>query len=421
MVSAGTDTFDRSVHCILNNSFFIHYAARSSGHRCIFMKQVYFDNAATTRVRPEVAELMNKVMLEDYGNPSSRHILGVNAEKYIKTASEQIASSLKVKPQEIVFNSGGTEGNNNVLIGTALRRKGLGKHIISTNIEHSAVYNPLLFLEKLGYEISFVGVDNKGHIDIDRLKEMIRPDTILVSTMWVNNEMGAVEDIPAVAQLVKEINPRCYMHSDAIQAYGKLTLRPKEAGVDMLTVSGHKIHGPKGTGFMYINEKINIDPIIMGGGQQKDRRSGTENVPGIAGLGLAADMYRREHADIEKKMYAVKDRLIERLEAMDGVTLNSEKGALSAPHVVSASFEGVRAEVLLHALEEKGIYVSSGSACSSNHPAISGTLKAIGVKKELLDSTLRFSFGIYNEPEEADYAADCIEELLPTLRRFRRY
>ena len=420
MVSAGANTFDRGI-IFLKNSFFIHYAARSSGHRCIFMKQVYFDNAATTRVRPEVAELMNKVMLEDYGNPSSRHILGVNAEKYIKTASEQIASSLKVKPQEIVFNSGGTEGNNNVLIGTALRRKGLGKHIISTNIEHSAVYNPLLFLEKLGYEISFVGVDNKGHIDIDRLKEMIRPDTILVSTMWVNNEMGAVEDIPAVAQLVKEINPRCYMHSDAIQAYGKLTLRPKEAGVDMLTVSGHKIHGPKGTGFMYINEKINIDPIIMGGGQQKDRRSGTENVPGIAGLGLAADMYRREHADIEKKMYAVKDRLIERLEAMDGVILNSEKGALSAPHVVSASFEGVRAEVLLHALEEKGIYVSSGSACSSNHPAISGTLKAIGVKKELLDSTLRFSFGIYNEPEEADYAADCIEELLPTLRRFRRY
>ncbi len=385
------------------------------------MKQVYFDNAATTRVRPEVAELMNKVMLEDYGNPSSRHIMGVNAEKYIKTASEQIASSLKVKPQEIVFNSGGTEGNNNVLIGTALRRKGLGKHIISTNIEHSAVYNPLLFLEKLGYEISFVGVDYRGHIDIDRLKELMRPDTILVSTMWVNNEMGAIEDIPAVARIVKEINPRCYVHSDAIQAYGKLTLRPKEAGVDMLTVSGHKIHGPKGTGFMYINEKVNIDPIIMGGGQQKDRRSGTENVPGIAGLGLAADMYRHEHAAIEERMYAVKDRLIERLEAMDGVTLNSEKGRLSAPHVVSASFEGVRAEVLLHALEEKGVYVSSGSACSSNHPAISGTLKAIGVRQELLDSTLRFSFGIYNEIDEANYAADCIEELLPVLRRFRRY
>ena len=385
------------------------------------MKQVYFDNAATTRVRPEVAELMNKVMLEDYGNPSSRHIMGVNAEKYIKTASEQIATSLKVKPQEIVFNSGGTEGNNNVLIGTALRRKGLGKHIISTNIEHSAVYNPLLFLEKLGYEISFVGVDSRGHIDIDRLKELMRPDTILVSTMWVNNEMGAIEDIPAVARIVKEINPRCYVHSDAIQAYGKLTLRPKEAGVDMLTVSGHKIHGPKGTGFMYINEKVNIDPIIMGGGQQKDRRSGTENVPGIAGLGLAADMYRHEHAAIEERMYAVKDRLIERLEAMDGVTLNSERSRLSAPHVVSASFEGVRAEVLLHALEEKGVYVSSGSACSSNHPAISGTLKAIGVRQELLDSTLRFSFGIYNEIDEANYAADCIEELLPVLRRFRRY
>ena len=385
------------------------------------MEQVYFDNAATTRVRPEVAELMNRVMLCDYGNPSSRHILGVNAENYIHKAAEQIAASLKVKPQEIVFNSGGTEGNNNAIIGTALRRKGLGRHIISTCIEHSAVYEPLIFLEKQGYEISFISVDGKGHIDLDKLRSAMRPDTILVSCMWVNNEIGAIEDIPAAAGLVHECNPRTYFHTDAIQAYGKLALKPKEVGVDMLTVSGHKIHGPKGTGFMYIGERINIDPIIMGGGQQRDRRSGTENVPGIAGLGLAADMYRREHADITKKMLSVKERLIDRLLKTDGVTVNSERGELSAPHIVSASFEGVRAEVLLHALEEKGIYVSSGSACSSNHPAISGTLKAIGVKKELLDSTLRFSFGIYNEPSEADYTADCIEKLLPRLRRFQRY
>lgn len=385
------------------------------------MRQVYFDNAATTRVRPEVAELMTKVMTKDYGNPSSRHIYGVNAEKYIKTAAEQIAATLKVKPQEIVFNSGGTEGNNNVLIGTALQRKGLGKHIISTNIEHAAVYNPLIFLESMGYDVTFIGVDSKGHIDMDALSAAIRPDTILVSTMWVNNEMGAIEDIPAIAKLVKEKNPRTYFHTDAIQAYGKLTLRPKEAGIDMLTVSGHKLHGPKGTGFIYINEKVHISPIIMGGGQQKDRRSGTENVPGIAGLGLAAELYKREHNSISERMLAVKDRLIDRLSKMDEVTINSEKGTLSAPHIVSASFEGTRAEVLLHALEEKGVYVSSGSACSSNHPAISGTLKAIGVKKELLDSTLRFSFGIYNEPDEADYVADCIEELLPVLRRFRRY
>ncbi len=385
------------------------------------MKEIYFDNAATTRVRPEVIRLMDEVMGENYGNPSSRHILGVRAENYVKEAAQQIAATLKVKPQEIVFNSGGTEGNNMALIGTALARKGYGRHIISTGIEHAAVYKPLELLESLGYEISIVGTDEKGHIDLDALRAMIRPDTILVSTMWVNNEIGAIEDIASIGKLIKETNPRTYFHTDAIQAYGKLNLRPKDVNVDMLTVSAHKIHGPKGAGFIYINEKAHVEPTILGGGQQKDRRSGTENVPGIAGTGLAAELYKKEHAAIEANMLEIKDRLIGHLLSMDGVTVNSEKGNLSAPHIVSASFEGVRAEVLLHALEEKGIYVSSGSACSSNHPAISGTLRAIGVKKELLDSTLRFSFGIYNLPEEADETAAALRELLPVLRRFRRY
>ncbi len=385
------------------------------------MREVYFDNAATTRVRPEVAELMNKVMLEDYGNPSSRHIYGVRAEQYLKTAAEQIAACLKVQPKEIVFNSGGTEGNNTAIIGTALARKAYGKHIISTNIEHAAVYKPLEFLESQGYEITIIGVDGEGHIDKEALQNAIRPDTILVSSMWVNNEIGAIEDISGIGKLIKEKNPKTYFHTDAIQAFGKLTLRPKEAGVDMLTVSSHKIHGPKGVGFMYIREGVRITPLIWGGGQQKDRRSGTQDVPGIAGMGLAAELYRKEHASIESRMLEVKDRLIDRLEAMEGVCVHSRKGNDSAPHVVSASFSGVRAEVLLHALEEKGVYVSSGSACSSNHPAISGTLKAIGLGQAELESTLRFSFGIYNVPEEADYAADCVEELLPVLRKFRRY
>ena len=245
------------------------------------MKEVYFDNAATTRVRPEVVELMNKVMLEDYGNPSSRHVMGMHAERYLTTAAEQIAACLKVKPQEIVFNSGGTEGNNTALIGTALARKAYGKHIISTNIEHSAVYKPLEFLESQGYEVTIIGVDGRGHIDQEALKSAIRPDTILVSTMWVNNEMGAIEDIAGIGAMIKEINPKCYFHTDAIQAFGKLTLRPKDAKVDMLTVSSHKIHGPKGVGFMYIRDGVRISPLIWGGGQQKDRRSGTENVPAI--------------------------------------------------------------------------------------------------------------------------------------------
>lgn len=385
------------------------------------MREIYFDNAATTKVRPEVIAIMDDVMGSDYGNPSSRHILGVNAEQYVKTAAQQVADSLKVKPQEIVWTSGGTEGNNMALIGTALARKGYGKHIISTNIEHAAVYKPLEFLESMGYEISIIGTDDKGHIDIEELKSLIRPDTILVSIMWVNNEIGAIQDIAAIGKAIKETNARTYFHSDAIQAFGKLRLRPKDAYVDMLTASSHKIHGPKGAGFIYINEKAHVSPIILGGGQQKDRRSGTDNVPGIAGTGLAAELYRKEHTVIEERMLSVKDRLIARLRAMEGVTVNSEEGLASAPHIVSASFVGARAEVLLHALEEQHIYVSSGSACSSNHPAISGTLKAIGVKPSLLDSTLRFSFGVYNEPEEADLCADAIEALLPQLRRFRRY
>ena len=212
----------------------------------------------------------------------------------------------------------------------------------------------------------------------------------------------------------------CYFHTDAIQAYGKLRIRPKKEHIDMLSVSGHKLHGPKGVGFLYVDERVQLSPVIFGGGQQHDMRSGTENVPGIAGMGLAAELYYRDHEEHVQKLLSVKERLMERLSAMEGVRINSGMDQTSAPQILSASFSGVRAEVLLHALEEKGIYVSSGSACSSNHPAISGTLRGIGLPRELLDSTLRFSFGLYNQVEEADYCADCLEELLPVLRRFVR-
>lgn len=393
------------------------------------MKEVYLDNAATTRVRPEVAELMVKVMEEDYGNPSSKHTKGMESEQYLRTAREQIAKTMKVKPQEIIFTSGGTESNNMAIIGTALSRNRRGKHILSMSIEHAAVYKPMEFLMDRGYEVEFIGVDREGHIDLKALEEKIRPDTILVSVMAVNNEIGSVEPIDKIGEIVKRKNPACYFHTDCIQAYGKLKLRPKKWHVDMLSVSSHKFHGPKGCGFLFIDEHVNVSPIIFGGGQQKDMRSGTDNVPGIAGMGLAAEMYYKEWDSIHENMLAVKNRLMERLSAMEGVTINTGEtkecedpsGIGFAPHVVSAGFEKVRAEVLLHALEEKGVFVSSGSACSSNHPQISGTLQAIGTVKELLDSTLRFSFGIYSTVSDADYAADCIEELLPSLRKFTRY
>ncbi|HIU79229.1 MAG TPA: cysteine desulfurase [Candidatus Avilachnospira avicola] len=384
------------------------------------MREIYFDNAATTRVRPEVAELMMKVMTEDYGNPSARHVMGMKAENYIKTAREQIARTLRVDPGEIYFTSGGTESNNLALIGTALARSRRGKHIISTGIEHAAIYKPLDLLREQGFDITILPVDGQGHIDLSELSAAIRPDTILVSLMYVNNEIGSIEPIAETGRIIKERNPECYFHTDTIQAYGKLRIRPKTEHIDMLSVSAHKIHGPKGTGFIYIDKHVRLHPLILGGGQERDMRSGTENVPGIAGMGLAAEMYYKEHEKIEAGMLSVRDRLIDRLSAMEGVKLNTEKGEGFAPHVVSASFAGVRAEVLLHALEQKGIYVSSGSACSSNHPAISGTLRSIGVDQDLLDSTLRFSFGIYSTPEEADLCADALEELLPQLRRFVR-
>ena len=327
---------------------------------------------------------------------------------------------MRVKDREILFTSGGTESNNMALIGCAMANHRAGKHIISTGIEHASVYNPLAFLERQGFEVTYLSVDREGHISLEELKKAVRPDTILVSVMYVNNEVGAIEPVEEIAALVHKENPAILFHVDAIQAYGKLVIRPKKQGIDLLSVSAHKIHGPKGAGFLYIDERVKINPLLYGGGQQRDMRSGTENVPGIAGLGVAAKEMYRDHEEKIAYIADLKNYLIEKLEALEGVTVNSLRGMESAPHIVSASFEGIRGEVLLHALEDKGIYVSSGSACSSNHPAISGTLRAMGVKKELLDSTLRFSLGVFNKKEEVDYCAEALKGLLPALRRYRR-
>lgn len=382
--------------------------------------EVYFDNSATTRVLDSVKDVVVKVMTEDYGNPSSRHRKGMEAEGYVRQAAAEIARTLRVKDREILFTSGGTESNNMALIGCAMANHRAGKHIISTGIEHASVYNPLAFLERKGFEVTYLSVDKEGHISLEELKQAVRPDTILVSVMYVNNEVGAIEPVEEIAALVHKENPAILFHVDAIQAYGKLIIRPKKQGIDLLSVSAHKIHGPKGAGFLYIDERVKINPLLYGGGQQRDMRSGTENVPGIAGLGVAAKEMYRNHEEKIAYIADLKNYLIEKLEALEGVTVNSLRGMESAPHIVSASFEGIRGEVLLHALEDKGIYVSSGSACSSNHPAISGTLRAMGVKKDLLDSTLRFSLCVFNKKEEVDYCAEALKGLLPALRRYRR-
>ena len=382
--------------------------------------EAYFDNSATTRVLDKVVAAMDEMMTENYGNPSARHIMGVRAENAVKRAAAQVAKTLKVKDKEILFTSGGSESNNMALIGTALANQRAGRHIIASNIEHPSIYNTLSFLEEMGFEITYLKVDGKGHVDLEQLKRSMRPDTILVSVMYVNNEVGAVEPVEESGKIVHGVNPAAVFHVDAIQAYGKFLIRPKKQGIDLLSVSGHKLHGPKGIGFLYIDEHVKIRPIIYGGGQQRGMRSGTENVPGIVGMGVAAE---EAYTDFEEKaahLCRLKDHMLERLGEIEGAYLNSYPGKESAPQIVSVSFSGVRSEVLLHALEDRGIYVSSGSACSSNHPDVSGTLKGIGVKAELLDSTLRFSFGRFNTLEEIDYCIETLKELLPVLRRYQR-
>lgn len=383
--------------------------------------EAYLDNAATTRVFPEVRDIMLQVMEKDFGNPSSRHTKGIEAEGYVTKAVQQIAGTLKCQPKEIILTSGGTESNNMALIGTALANQRAGKHVITTRIEHASIHEPFGRLEQMGYEAQYLPVDHNGHLQPEMLEEAVREDTLLVSVMMVNNEIGAVEDIKKLVAVAKQKNPNVIFHVDAIQAYGKYKIVPKRLGIDLMSVSGHKIHGPKGSGFLYVRDGIKISPIILGGGQQRGMRSGTENVPAIAGLGEAVRLIYQQHSEKVERLYALKQRLIDGLTAMEGVSINGINGLSlteTAPHIVSASFDGIKSEVMLHALAQEGVYVSSGSACSSNHPDLSGTLKAIGVEDRLLDSTLRFSFSVLSTEEEVDHALEAVAKVLPQLRRF---
>lgn len=384
------------------------------------MMEAYLDNSATTCAFARVCDIMMKTMSQDYGNPSSLHTKGFQAETYIKDAREAIARSLRVSEREIIFTSGGTESNNMALIGCAMANRRNGNHLITTVFEHSSVGNTMRFLEEQGFRVTYLPVDQEGTVSLQALEEAICPDTILVSVMYVNNEIGAVQPVEEIARIIHRKKPDVLFHVDAIQAYGKYVIRPKRQGIDLLSVSGHKIHGPKGTGFLYVRDKVKIKPLIFGGGQQQGMRSGTENVPGVAGLGEAVKEIYKDHEERIRRMYAFKHAFVERLEELDGIVINGQPLDQGAPHIVSVSFRGIRSEVLLHALEEKGVYVSAGSACSSNHPAVSGTLRSIGVEKELLDSTLRFSFGVFTTEEEVLYAADAVKELVPMLRRFKR-
>lgn len=384
--------------------------------------EAYLDNSATTRCLEQVRDVVVKTMMEDYGNPSSRHLKGMEAEKYLRDAREKIARTMKVNEKEIFFTSGGTESNNWALIGAAMANRRAGNHIITTTVEHAAVLQPMLYLEEQGFRITWLPVDRYGRVSLSDLEAAVCEDTILASVMYVNNEVGALEPVEEIGRFLKEKHPGVLFHVDAIQAYGKYRILPKKMGIDMLSVSGHKIHGPKGSGFLYVNEKVKIKPLLLGGGQQKGMRSGTDNVPGIAGLGEAAWEAYRDFEEKREHFLRLKEYFMERVSKLEGVVLNSLPGEEGAPHIVSVSFRSVRSEVLLHALEERGIYVSSGSACSSNKKLpVSTVLKEIGMERDLLDSTLRFSFSRFNTEEELSYCIEVLKELLPMLRRYARH
>ncbi len=383
--------------------------------------EVYLDNSATTRCYPEVGDLVYKVMCRDYGNPSSMHKKGVEAEHYIRDSKERLSKILKVNPKEIFYTSGGTESDNLALIGAARANRRSGNHLITTAIEHPAVLNTMRYLEaEEGFRVSYLPVDAKGRLKLKALEEALCSETILVSIMYVNNEVGSVQPVDEAAQIVKQYNPSILFHTDAVQGFGKYFIYPKRQGIDMLTASGHKIHGPKGTGFLYINEKVKIKPIVFGGEQQKNIRSGTENVPGIAGLGLAAQMIYQDLNVKTALMRELKAYFLEGIAGIENTAVHGMTDENSAPHIVSVGIAGVRSEVLLHALEEKGIYVSSGSACASNHPSVSGVLKGIGAPKEYLDATLRFSMSEFTTKEEIDYTLETLYNCVPMLRKYTR-
>ena len=383
--------------------------------------EVYLDNSATTKAYESVGDVVRHVLCDDYGNPSSMHKKGVDAEHYIKEAKESLAKLLKVQEKEIFFTSGGTESDNLALIGAARANHRAGKHLITSSIEHPAILNTMHYLEEEGYRVTFLPVDQYGRIKLDALKESLCEDTILVSEMYVNNEVGSVQPIEEAASIVKAYNKNILFHVDAVQGFGKYRIYPKKMKINMLSLSGHKIHGPKGVGALYIDEKVKIKPIVFGGEQQKNVRSGTENVAGIAGLSEAAKQIYSNLEEKVGKMRELKQYFIENVTKIENTTIHGLYDETSAPHIISVGFAGIRSEVLLHALEDKGIYVSSGSACASNHPQISGVLKGIGAKKEYLDATLRFSMSEFTTKEEIDYTLETLYNLVPMLRRYTRH
>ena len=376
--------------------------------------EVYLDNSATTKVYDEVVQLTSKIMSEDYGNPSSMHQKGVDAEVYVKEAKERIAKTLKVQEKEIFFTSGGTESDNWALMGAASANSRAGRHLITTKIEHPAILQTMEYLESIGYEVTYLPVDEKGVLRLDALGQAIRPDTILISVMFANNEIGTIQPIKEIGRIAKEHG--ILFHTDAVQAFGQVPINVDEMNIDMLSSSGHKINGPKGIGFLYIRKGVKIRSFVHGGAQERKRRAGTENVPGIVGYGVAAERAARTMAERTAKEIEVRDYLINRiLTEIPNCRLNGDP-VKRLPNNCNISFEFIEGESLLIMLDMKGICASSGSACTSGSLDPSHVLLAIGLPHEIAHGSLRMTLSAETTKEEIDYTIDNLKEIVAHLR-----
>lgn len=376
----------------------------------------YLDNSATTKPYDEVVEKVYEVMKNNYGNPSSLHRLGIAAEKEIKTAKEIISNTLKVMPNEIYFTSGGTEANNLAIMGVAGASR--GKHIISTPLEHPATMNTLAKLKEDGYSVDFINVDSDGIVSLSDFEELIREDTILVTAMLVNNEIGSVQPVEKMSRILKRKNPKAYFHIDAVQGYCKVDFDARTTGADLISVSSHKIHGPKGIGALYIRKGTKLAPIVFGGGQQDGIRPGTENVPGIAGMGLAAKICYNNMKESIPEITRLRKRLEDGIcRNITNIKVNTPENC--APHILNISFGGVRSEVVLHSLENEGIYVSSGSACSSHKKEPSYVLTAIGTDRKMIDGSIRFSLSEFNTQDDIDATINALKVIIERLRKLK--
>lgn len=380
--------------------------------------EVYLDNSATTKPRDEVIHSMIHMLKENYGNPSSLHRKGLIAEKEVRKVREIISDFLNARTDEIFFTSGGTESNNIAIQGIIEKYSKRGNHIITTKIEHSSVLNIFKKYEKKGFNITYLDVDRNGLIDLNELKNCLNLETILVAIMMVNNEIGTIQPIQEIKKIVKEKNKNIKIHVDAVQAFGKIDLDIKALGIDTLSFSGHKIHGPKGIGGLFVKKDVILESIIYGGNQERGIRSGTENVPGIVGLGKAVEILSQDISIEREKILQVKNYFINKLnEKLSKIKINSFVDERCAPHIVNISFIGVRGEVLLHYLEEQEIYISTGSACSSRSKGKSYVLQAIGLSNKEIDGTVRFSFSYENSISQIDYAIDKLIDSVNEIRK----